>query len=112
MTTSIASVAELGLALRAARRSSGVRLDDLATIAGVSKQFVSDVERGKPTVQLGLVLKLLDEVGVRLQLDLTASTETELEALRRKGGLRPPKKRGSSGADPSGSSDSPVARKV
>jgi hypothetical protein len=41
-------VADLGFALRAARRSGKVRLDDFAQIAGVSKQFVSDVEYGKP----------------------------------------------------------------
>jgi len=30
----------------------------------VSKQFAADVERRKPTVQLGLVLKLLSEAGI------------------------------------------------
>ena len=64
MQLSVRTVADLGLALRATRRSGKVRLDDLAQIAGVSKQFVSDVEYGKQTVQLGLVLKLLLEMGV------------------------------------------------
>jgi len=33
----------------------------------VSKQFASDVEHGNPTVQLGLVLKMLAELGVPLR---------------------------------------------
>ena len=44
MQVTISTVAELGLALRAARRHGGVRLDDLAATAGVSNQYVSDLE--------------------------------------------------------------------
>jgi len=87
MQIPIHTVAELGLALRATRRGSKVRLDDMAAIAGVSKQFVSDVEYGKPTVQLGLVLKLLSEAGVRLIVDIPPGAEPELMALQAKGGV-------------------------
>lgn len=88
MHITIQSVADLGLALRAARKSTKVRLDDLADMAGVSKQFVSDVEYGKSTVQLGLVLKLLSEMGLPLKLDLPDAAAPALEALQAKGGLR------------------------
>lgn len=88
MHITIHSVADLGLALRAARKSTKVRLDDLADMAGVSKQFVSDVEYGKPTVQLGLVLKLLSEMGLPLKLDLPDAAAPALEALQAKGGIR------------------------
>ena len=64
MQLQISSVAELGLAMRAVRQTSGVRLDDLAGTARLSKQFVQDVEYGKPTVQMGLVFKLLDRKSV------------------------------------------------
>lgn len=87
MQVTIQSVADLGLALRAARKSTKVRLDDLADMAGVSKQFVSDVEYGKPTVQLGLVLKLLSEVGLPLTLDIPDAAEPVLHTLRTKGGV-------------------------
>ena len=92
MQIAIHSVAELGLAVRAVRRSSNVRLDDFAATAGVSKQFASDVEHGKSSVQLGLVLKLLGELGVHLTLDIPRSAEAELTALRLKG-VRPPRAR-------------------
>ena len=93
MQITVHSVANLGLVLRAVRRHSSVRLDDLAGTAGVSKQFASDVEHGKPTVQLGLVLKLLSELGIPLMVDIPYEVEPELITLQRKGGLKPLKKR-------------------
>jgi transcriptional regulator with XRE-family HTH domain len=84
MQIKIHSVADLGLALRATRKGSKIRLDDLADIARVSKQFVSDVERGKPTVQLGLVLKLLAEMGVSLAVDIPSAALGEWEKLQAK----------------------------
>ena len=86
MHVTIQSVSDLGLAIRAVRRSSDVRLDDLAATAKVSKQFVSDVEHGKVTVQLGLVLKLLAELGLPLVLDIPQLAEHELAVLRSKSG--------------------------
>jgi transcriptional regulator with XRE-family HTH domain len=93
MNIIIRSVGDLGLVVRSVRRSSKVRLDDLAATAGVSKQFASDVEHGKPTVQLGLVLKMLAELGVPLKLDIPQDAERELSALRVKGVVRAPNKR-------------------
>lgn len=95
MKITISSVSDLGLALRAARRSSKVRLDDMAATAGVSKQFASDVEYGKPTVQLGLVFKLLAELGIPVMLDIPEEAAPELASLRLKGGLRLQKRRSS-----------------
>jgi transcriptional regulator with XRE-family HTH domain len=85
MQVAIQSVSDLGLVLRSVRRTGKIRLDDLAATAGVSKQFASDVERGKPTVQLGLVLKLLSELGVPLKLDIPAEAEKEIANQRSKG---------------------------
>lgn len=81
MQIPIHSVADLGLALRATRKASKVRLDDLADLAGVSKQFVSDVEHGKQTVRLGLVLRLLTEMGVVLTVDIPSQAEVQLAEL-------------------------------
>jgi y4mF family transcriptional regulator len=80
----IHSVDDLGLVLRAVRKSSGVRQDDLAAIVGVSKQFTADVERGKPTVQLGLVLQLLREMGIELSTEIPDSVAPVLHQLQAK----------------------------
>jgi transcriptional regulator with XRE-family HTH domain len=92
MQVTIRSASDLGLAVRAVRRSSKVRLDDLAATAGVSKQFASDVEHGKPTVQLGLVLKLLAELGVPFELAIPEIARTELVRQRAQG-VRPYQRR-------------------
>jgi y4mF family transcriptional regulator len=78
----VKSPEDLGMLLRAVRKHSRVRQDDLASIVGVSKQFASDVERGKPTAQLGLVLKLLSEAGVTLDADIPDSAAQEVDKLR------------------------------
>ena len=63
MQVPIKSVEDLGYAVRATRTSQELRLDDLAGCAGASHVFARHVEHGKPTVQLGLVLQLLHELG-------------------------------------------------
>ena len=52
------------------RKRQALRQDDLAAMAGASDAFIRDLERGKPTVQLGKVLRVLDELGIRLVLEL------------------------------------------
>lgn len=59
-------VASLGQSIRLARKQQGLTQAELAGLAGVGARFVSDVENGKPTVQLGLVLHLLNLVGLEL----------------------------------------------
>jgi y4mF family transcriptional regulator len=83
MKLPVTSSRELGQIIRAVRKESGVRLDDLAAITGVSKQFVSDVEHGKPTAQLGRVLRLLVELGIGLSVEVPAAIEPRLAQLRK-----------------------------
>lgn len=73
---------DLGVVIRALRKSAGVRQDDLAATVGVSKQFASDAEHGKATAQVGLLMKLLEELGGRLEVevpDSLAPTLTEVQ---------------------------------
>lgn len=75
MKISIDSVDALGDAVWAVRKARRLRQDDTAGAAGVSHVFVRDVERGKPTVQLGRVLQLLSELGIEVLLDLPEGVE-------------------------------------
>ncbi|MBS0349088.1 MAG: helix-turn-helix transcriptional regulator [Proteobacteria bacterium] len=88
MRVPIHTVSDLGLALRATRKAQGVRGDDLAGAAGVGHVFLIDVEHGKDTVQLGRVLRLLDEAGLRLTVDVPTEAEPVLATLRSNGLLR------------------------
>ena len=56
----------LGAAVRAARTAAGLTVEDAALIIGVAKQTLSDLEAGKDTVSLGLVLRITRELGIAL----------------------------------------------
>ena len=64
----IRSVQDLGAALRVARKALGLTQADLALAAGVGLRFVVELEAGKPTVRLELVLRVIDALGGTLQL--------------------------------------------
>lgn len=62
------SVEEIGQAVRIARRSLGVTQRQLALAAGTGLRFVIDLEKGKPTCQLGKTLAILNTLGVEMAL--------------------------------------------
>ncbi|MCB5190666.1 transcriptional regulator [Methylobacillus arboreus] len=93
MKLQITTMAELGEVIRATRKANHIRLDDMAGMAGVGPVFVGDVEYGKETVQMGRVLQLLRELGLKLTVDVPLSTEPYLQKIRQQGGLVRPSKR-------------------
>lgn len=62
------SAAEVGKIVAAARRHRGMTQAQLAAAAGSTQTWVSMVEQGKETAQIGKVLRLLAYLGVRLQM--------------------------------------------
>jgi transcriptional regulator with XRE-family HTH domain len=92
MKIPVTSPAELGMLVRATRRSHRLRLDDVAGGANVGPVFVGDVEHGKETVQIGRVFKLLEELGIKMVLDIPQAALPEFEKLR-KIGMKPRKTR-------------------
>lgn len=61
--------AELGEIVKAARRSLGLRQDQLAGAAGVGVRFIVDLEAGKATTQLGKSLAVLDALGCKVRIE-------------------------------------------
>lgn len=64
----ITTPAELGAALRAARRARHLRLEDVALGAGVGVRFLSELERGKPSARLAETLRVAASLGIELLL--------------------------------------------
>ncbi|WP_454726252.1 MULTISPECIES: helix-turn-helix domain-containing protein [Cupriavidus] len=62
----LSAPAHLGQLARATRMAQKLTRDELARATGLSPAFISAVERGKETAQIGKVLLLLQELGVRL----------------------------------------------
>ncbi len=82
--------AELGRIVRAARRAQGLRQDQLAGAAGVGVRFLSELERGKPTVRLAKVIDVLDALGCRLRVEMPPGGAAELRAAAEGAGPSPP----------------------
>ena len=60
---------ELGRALRAERKQQHLTQTDLADFCGVSLSFISNLENGKPTAELGKTLTVLNTLGFDINLD-------------------------------------------
>ena len=68
------TINEIGRLVRMRRRDSGLRQDELASIAGVGTRFLSELENGKASLELGKVLRVLQTLG--LEISLTARKDT------------------------------------
>lgn len=68
------SINDLAAAIRGRRLRAGLSQEQVAARAGVSRQWVGELERGKPTAELGLVLGLLDALELNIELDDREST--------------------------------------
>lgn len=66
--TVLTDVAVLGSAVRQARKAHGLTQADLAGLAGTGPRFISELERGKVSAELGKVLDVLAVLGLRLLL--------------------------------------------
>ncbi|MBI5329076.1 MAG: helix-turn-helix transcriptional regulator [Betaproteobacteria bacterium] len=76
---------DIGLIVRATRIAQGIRAQDLAGIA--SPRFLTGLEAGKPTAQLGKVLDVLEGLGIRVYLDIPDDVQlpanlTEIQGKR------------------------------
>lgn len=65
---SISNTTDLGNAIRNARKQLGLTQPQLALATGVGVRFVVDLEAGKPTVQLALVLRVIEALGGHVEL--------------------------------------------
>lgn len=61
---------DVGKAVRKARKQQGFTRDGLALATGLSPKFITHVENGKQTTQLGKVLFLLRELGIEVTLSI------------------------------------------
>lgn len=60
---------DLGKLIRKKRKDQGLTQSQVAEHCGLNLRFISEVERGKPTAEIGKVLFLLDVLGIDLIAD-------------------------------------------
>lgn len=64
----ISNPADIGALVRKRRKQAGLTLKDAAGMAGVGIRFLSELERGKPTLQIGKVIGVLHLFGLELRV--------------------------------------------
>jgi len=64
----IQNTPQLGDAIRSMRKQLKVTQKDLAMTCGTGLRFVIDLEKGKPTCQIGKILQVLQALGLRVEL--------------------------------------------
>jgi HTH-type transcriptional regulator / antitoxin HipB len=62
----IRTTADLGALIRDRRTKLGLDQKTLAAKVGVSRQWIVEVEKGKPRAEIGLLLRTIDVLGIRL----------------------------------------------
>lgn len=64
---------ELGGMVKKHRKAMGLTQAELALTSGTGTRFISDLENGKPTCQLGKTLTVLRTLGLRLTISSARS---------------------------------------
>ncbi len=80
----VKNVGELGALLRAFRKSQQLTLEKLSGLTNVSMRFLSELERGKETAELGKVLMLMNKLGLDLVVQPRDHEKTYLSTSRQK----------------------------
>jgi y4mF family transcriptional regulator len=60
---------ELGLVIKNQRKSLRLTQTEVALSCGVGLRFISDLENGKSTCQIGKALLVMDSIGLKLMFD-------------------------------------------
>jgi len=82
MKIEIESTKQLGSILKSVRKSQSIRQDDMADMIGSSHVYVMEVEKGSEGANIGGIFKLMDEMGIKLIMDVPAeSADTIAKAL-------------------------------
>jgi len=59
-------MSNLGTETRFHRKKAGLTQMELAVLAGVGKTVIFDLEKGKPTIRVETLLKILDVLNMKL----------------------------------------------
>lgn len=77
----VRSANDIGLFIRDSRKRKNLDQSQLAAMIGVNRRWVMEVEKGKPRAEVGLVLKALDALGIRVGIDESVSNDTSPEGI-------------------------------
>ncbi len=64
----VASASDLGLAVRQERRRRRMSQTELCRVAEVSRRWLTDLEGGKATAEIGLVFRIVHALGMVIEV--------------------------------------------
>ncbi len=74
---SIINPKEIGATIRATRKQLGVTQKDLALTCGTGLRFIIDLEKGKPTCEIGKTLRIIRALGLEFQISNPSLDQVE-----------------------------------
>lgn len=77
----IKNTEQIGMAIRMRRKQLKINQKELAMTCGTGLRFIVDLEKGKPTCQIGKTLQVLQALGFAIETTIIGGDET--------GGKRP-----------------------
>ena len=80
-TMKMKTTEQIGTAIRTRRKQLKITQKELAMTCGTGLRFIVDLEKGKPTCQIGKTLQVLQALGLAIGTTILGSDET--------GGKRP-----------------------
>lgn len=72
----VRSTRDAAAVVRGRRKELGLSQADVAARTGVSRKWIYEFEAGKPTAELGLVIRVLERLG--LDLEVVTATRTRV----------------------------------
>ncbi len=74
----VRSIQDIAAAVRGRRQDLGLSQADLAKKSGLSRKWIYEFEAGKATAEFGFVLRVLEELGLSLDIGPTDDAGVEL----------------------------------
>ena len=62
---------DLGAVIKAAREARGIRQEELADSLEITRQYLQDMESGKPTLYITRLLRAMSTLGITITLSYT-----------------------------------------
>ncbi len=72
----VRTMKDIGAAVRARRKALGLDQAALARKVGVSREWIIDIEKGKPRAEAALLLRTLDTLGLAIELDVQPGSQS------------------------------------
>ena len=76
----VGNAGDLGRHLRERRRAAGFTQQQLAERADVSRRWLSGLEAGKPSAEIGLVLRVVEALGLYADIRPAPQPDIDLDA--------------------------------